>query len=288
MNSKGATSDPALPPLDSLDPPTVDPSKVEDARKKWLESNKKFVDAVEKLYRAQSAQAGKTGAALVKAAEQTRKAKEAWAKADDVRWENKRQYDSLASAAKLDTTGRFMQATGQQNGISQRFLDNIERIRKRGFPRLARSLLEQGDSDAQAIAQTLSGGKLDQLKSAQAGLDTSDKLADRKAQMLDDLKGISTGEVADQARAQANAQLIAMQAANQRIAWASGPTTARLEARLDVLADAIRSQPAPIVQASPVKVITQLDSRPIAESTFGHGAREAQWGSVLPGAEGGW
>jgi len=42
------------------------------------------------------------------------------------------------------------------------------------------------------------------------------------------------------------------------------------------------------VQASPVKVITQLDSRPIAESTFGHGARESQWGSVLPGAEGGW
>ena len=266
----------------------VDPSKVEEARKKWLESNKKFVDAVEKLYRAQSAQAGKTGAALVKAAEQTRKAKEAWAKADDVRWENKRQYDSLASAAKLDTTGRFMQATGQQNGISQRFLDNIERIRKRGFPRLARSLLEQGDSDAQAIAQTLSGGALSRLKSAQAGLDTSDKLADRKTRLLDDLKGISTGEVAGQARAQANAQLIAMQAANQRIAWASGPTTARLEARLDVLADAIRSQPAPIVQASPVKVITQLDSRPIAESTFGHGARESQWGSVLPGAEGGW
>ena len=266
----------------------VDPSKVEDARKKWLESNKKFVDAVEKLYRAQTAQAGKTGAALVKAAEQTRKAKEAWAKADDVRWENKRQYDSLASAAKLDTTGRFMQATGQQNGLSKRFLDNIERIRKRGFPRLARSLLEQGDSDAQAIAQTLSGGALSRLKSAQAGLETSDKLADRKTRMLDDLKGISTGEVADQARAQANAQLIAMQAANQRIAWASGPTTARLEARLDVLADAIRSQPAPIVQASPVKVITQLDSRPIAESTFGHGARESQWGSVLPGAEGGW
>lgn len=266
----------------------VDPSKVEDARKKWLESNKKFVDAVEKLYRAQTAQAGKTGAALVKAAEQTRKAKEAWAKADDVRWENKRQYDSLASAAKLDTTGRFMQATGQQNGLSQRFLDNIERIKKRGFPRLARSLLEQGDSDAQAIAQTLSGGALSRLKSAQAGLDTSDKLADRKTRLLDDLKGISTGEVADQARAQANAQLIAMQAANQRIAWASGPTTARLEARLDVLADAIRSQPAPIVQPSPVKVITQLDSRPIAESTFGHGARESQWGSVLPGAEGGW
>jgi len=266
----------------------VDPSKVEDARKKWLESNKKFVDAVQKLYRAQTAQAGKTGAALVKATEQTRKAKEAWAKADDVRWENKRQYDSLASAAKLDTTGRFMQATGQQNGLSQRFLDNIERIRKRGFPRLARSLLEQGDSDAQAIAQTLSGGALSRLKSAQAGLDTSDKLADRKSKLLDDLKGISTGEVADQARAQANAQLIAMQAANQRIAWASGPTTARLEARLDVLADAIRSQPAPIVQPSPVKVITQLDSRPIAESTFGHGAREAQWGSVLPGAEGGW
>ena len=263
----------------------VDPSKVEDARKKWLESNKKFVDAVEKLYRAQSAQAGKTGASLVKAAEQTRKAKEAWAKADDVRWENKRQYDSLASAAKLDTTGRFMQATGQQNGISQRFLDNIERIRKRGFPRLARSLLEQGDSDAQAIAQTLSGGKLDQLKSAQAGLDTSDKLADRKTRMLDDLKGVSTAGMANQAQAQANAQLLAMRGAQAALAYTTGVREVQAPVDYDRLMQLFaRNLPAPVMGA-PVTI--QMDSREVGHGVMPHtmeaASIQASYGSLVPG-----
>lgn len=266
----------------------VDPSAVTEQRKKVADQKTALDKAIRDLRAAQAGVRGKSGAARVKAENAVATAIERQAKAQRDLNDGKAKLSQMSAGASADTTTRFMMGTTSQNGLSQRFLDNIERIRKRGFPRLARSLLEQGDSDAQAIAQTLSGGALSRLKSAQAGLDTSDKLADRKTQMLDDLKGISTGEVADQARAQANAQLIAMQAANQRIAWASGPTTARLEARLDVLADAIRSQPAPIVQASPVKVITQLDSRPIAESTFGHGARESQWGSVLPGAEGGW
>lgn len=266
----------------------VDPSAVTEQRKKVADQKTALDKAIRDLRAAQAGVRGKSGAARVKAENAVATAIERQAKAQRDLNDGKAKLSQMSAGASADTTTRFMMGATSQNGISQRFLDNIERIRKRGFPRLARSLLEQGDSDAQAIAQTLSGGALSRLKSAQAGLDTSDKLADRKTRLLDDLKGISTGEVADQARAQANAQLIAMQAANQRIAWASGPTTARLEARLDVLADAIRSQPAPIVQASPVKVITQLDSRPIAESTFGHGARESQWGSVLPGAEGGW
>lgn len=266
----------------------VDPSALTDQRKKVADQNTALNKAIRDLKAAQAGLKGKSGAARVKAENAIATAMEKQAKAQRDLNDGRAKLNQMSAGAKADTTTRFMMGTTSQNALSERFLDNIERIRKRGFPRLARSLLEQGDSDAQAIAQTLSGGSLSQLKSAQAGLDTSDKLADRKSKLLDDLKGISTGEVADQERAQANAQLIAMQAANQRIAWASGPTTARLEARLDVLADAIRSQPAPIVQASPVKVITQLDSRPIAESTFGHGAREAQWGSVLPGAEGGW
>lgn len=266
----------------------VDPSAVTEQRKKVADQKTALDKAIRDLRAAQAGVRGKSGAARVKAENAVATAIERQAKAQRDLNDGKAKLSRMSAGARADTTTRFMMGTTSQNGISQRFLDNIERIRKRGFPRLARSLLEQGDSDAQAIAQTLSGGALSRLRSAQAGLDTSDKLADRKTRMLDDLKGISTGEVADQARAQANAQLIAMQAANQRIAWASGPTTARLEARLDVLADAIRSQPAPIVQPSPVKVITQLDSRPIAESTFGHGARESQWGSVLPGAEGGW
>ena len=266
----------------------VDPSAVADQRKKVADQSTALNKAIRDLKAAQAGVRGKSGAARVKAENAVATAIERQAKAQRDLNDGKAKLNQMSAGANADTTTRFMMGTTSQNGITQRFLDNIERISKRGFPRLARSLLEQGDSDAQAIAQTLSGGALSQLESAQAGLDTSDKLADRKAQMLDDLKGVTSGGLAESAQAQANAQLIAMQAANQRIAWASGPTTARLEARLDVLADAIRSQPAPIVQPSPVKVITQLDSRPIAESTFGHGAREAQWGSVLPGAEGGW
>ena len=266
----------------------VDPSAVTEQRKKVADQSTALNKAIRDLKAAQAGVRGKSGAARVEAENAVATAIERQAKAQRDLNDGKAKLSQMSAGAKADTTTRFMMGTTSQNGITQRFLDNIERISKRGFPRLARSLLEQGDSDAQAIAQTLSGGELDRLKSAQAGLDTSDKLADRKAQMLDDLKGVTSGGLAESAQAQANAQLIAMQAANQRIAWASGPTTARLEARLDVLADAIRSQPAPIVQASPVKVITQLDSRPIAESTFGHGARESQWGSVLPGAEGGW
>ena len=266
----------------------VDPSALTEQRNKVADQKTALDKATRDLKAAQAGVRGKSGAARVKAENAVATAMERQAKAQRDLNDGRAKLNQMSAGAKADTTTRFMQATGQQNGITQRFLDNIERIRKRGFPRLARSLLEQGDSDAQAVAQTLAGGELSRLKSAQAGLDTSDKLADRKTQMLDDLKGVTSGGLAESAQAQANAQLIAMQAANQQIAWASGPTTARLEARLDVLAQAIRSQPAPIVQASPVKVITQLDSRPIAESTFGHGAREAQWGSVLPGAEGGW
>jgi len=266
----------------------VDPSALTDQRKKVADQSAALNKAIRDLKAAQAGVRGKSGAARVKAENAVATAMERQAKAQRDLNDGRAKLNQMSAGAKADTTTRFMMGTTSQNALSKRFLDNIERIRKRGFPRLARSLLEQGDSDAQAIAQTLSGGALSRLKSAQAGLDTSDKLADRKAQMLDDLKGVTSGGLANQAQAQANAQLIAMQAASQRIAWASGPTTARLEARLDVLADAIRSQPAPIVQAPPVKVITQLDSRPIAESTFGHGAREAQWGSVLPGAEGGW
>lgn len=261
----------------------VDPSKVEDARKKWLESNKKFVDAVQKLYRAQTAQAGKTGAALVKAAEQTRKAKEAWAKADDVRWENKRQYDSLASAAKLDTTGRFMQATGQQNGLSQRFLDNIERIRKRGFPRLARSLLEQGDSDAQYIAQTLSGGKLDRLKSAQAGLDTSDKLADRKAKLLDDLKGANSSKLTAQARAQANAQILAIQASNRMMQASWSPQQLTPAHVQQIVTATVKALPAPTAHVSVQSPDVYLGSDLVSRQVTGQQQSAANRGSSMIG-----
>ncbi|WP_286697506.1 phage tail tape measure protein [Dermacoccus sp. UBA1591] len=266
----------------------VDPSAVTEQRKKVADQKTALDKAIRDLRAAQAGVRGKSGAARVKAENAVATAIERQAKATQNLSAARSKLAGMEARSGQGAGRQFISGISASNWTNKRFLDDIERIKKRGFPMVARSLLEDGSDSAVKAAHSFAVGERSELVVADRGLKFSDAQADRKSKLLDDLKGISTGEVADQARAQANAQLIAMQAANQRIAWASGPTTARLEARLDVLADAIRSQPAPIVQASPVKVITQLDSRPIAESTFGHGAREAQWGSVLPGAEGGW
>lgn len=266
----------------------VDPSAVTDQRKKVADQSTALDKAIRDLRAAQAGVRGKSGAARVKAENAVATAIERQAKATQNLSAARSKLAGMEARSGQGAGRQFISGISASNWTNKRFLDDIERIKKRGFPMVARSLLEDGSDSAVKAAHSFAVGERSELVVADRGLKFSDAQADRREKMLDDLKGISTGEVADQARAQANAQLIAMQAANQRIAWASGPTTARLEARLDVLAQAIRSQPAPIVQASPVKVITQLDSRPIAESTFGHGAREAQWGSVLPGAEGGW
>ena len=266
----------------------VDPSAVTEQRKKVADQKTALDKAIRDLRAAQAGVRGKSGAARVKAENAVATAIERQAKATQNLSAARSKLAGMEARSGQGAGRQFISGISASNWTNKRFLDDIERIKKRGFPMVARSLLEDGSDSAVKAAHSFAVGERSELVVADRGLKFSDAQADRREKMLDDLKGISTGEVADQARAQANAQLIAMQAANQRIAWASGPTTARLEARLDVLAQAIRSQPAPIVQASPVKVITQLDSRPIAESTFGHGAREAQWGSVLPGAEGGW
>ena len=266
----------------------VDPSAVTEQRKKVADQKTALDKAIRDLRAARAGVRGKSGAARVKAENAVATAIERQAKATQNLSAARSKLAGMEARSGQGAGRQFISGISASNWTNKRFLDDIERIKKRGFPMVARSLLEDGSDSAVKAAHSLAVGERSELVVADRGLKFSDAQADRRKKMLDDLKGISTGEVADQERAQANAQLIAMQAANQRIAWASGPTTARLEARLDVLADAIRSQPAPIVQASPVKVITQLDSRPIAESTFGHGARESQWGSVLPGIDGGW
>jgi len=266
----------------------VDPSAVTDQRKKVADQKTALNKAIRDLRAAQAGVRGKSGAARVKAENAVATAIERQAKATQNLSAARSKLAGMEARSGQGAGRQFISGISASNWTNKRFLDDIERIKKRGFATVARSLLEDGSDNAVKAAHSLASGARSELVVADKGLKFSDAQDDRRRKMLDDLKGITSGGLDESARAQANAQLIAMQAANQRIAWASGPTTARLEARLDVLAQAIRSQPAPIVQAPPVKVITQLDSRPIAESTFGHGAREAQWGSVLPGAEGGW
>lgn len=263
----------------------VDPSAVTEQRKKVADQKTALDKAIRDLRAAQAGVRGKSGAARVKAENAVATAMERQAKAQRDLNDGRAKLNQMSAGAKADTTTRFMMGTTSQNGISQRFLDNIERIRKRGFPRLARSLLEQGDSDAQAIAQTLSGGALSRLKSAQAGLDTSDKLADRKAQMLDDLKGVTSGGLAESAQAQANAQLIAMRGAQAALAYTTGVREVQAPVDYDRLAQAVtRHLPAPVMGA-PVTI--QMDSREVGHGVMPHtmeaASIQASYGSLVPG-----
>lgn len=263
----------------------VDPSAVTEQRKKVADQKTALDKAIRDLRAAQAGVRGKSGAARVKAENAVATAIERQAKAQRDLNDGKAKLSQMSAGASADTTTRFMMGTTSQNGLSQQFLDNIERIRKRGFPRLARSLLEQGDSDAQAIAQTLSGGSLDRLKSAQAGLDTSDKLADRKAQMLDDLKGVSTAGMANQAQAQANAQLLALRGAQAALAYTTGVREVQAPVDYDRLAQAVtRHLPAPVMGA-PVTI--QMDSREVGHGVMPHtmeaASIQASYGSLVPG-----
>ena len=263
----------------------VDPSAVTEQRKKVADQKTALDKAIRDLRAAQAGVRGKSGAARVKAENAVATAMERQAKAQRDLNDGRAKLSQMSAGARADTTTRFMMGTTSQNGITQRFLDNVERIRKRGFPRLARSLLEQGDSDAQAIAQTLSGGKLDQLKSAQAGLDTSDKLADRKTRMLDDLKGVSTAGMANQAQAQANAQLLAMRGAQAALAYTTGVREVQAPVDYDRLMQLFaRNLPAPVMGA-PVTI--QMDSREVGHGVMPHtmeaASIQASYGSLVPG-----
>lgn len=195
---------------------------------------------------------------------------------------SKSKLSTMEAGAKTDTTGRFLLATTSTNATSKKFLDNLERIKKRGFGRLALSLLEQGDSDAQAIAQTLVGGSLLKLQQADKGLATSDALADRKATLLSELKG-AAGLTAT-ARQEANAQLLAMRGANATAYYSSGPaqiSTANVER---VVADLSRQVQTLAARPMQVTVVSQLDSqivgRTVAPVVFAEGAKQYEWGTT--------
>ena len=261
----------------------VDPSALTDQRKKVADQNTALDKAIRDLRAAQAGVRGKSGAARVKAENAVATAIERQAKAQRDLNDGKAKLNQMSAGANADTTTRFMMGTTAQNGISQRFLDNIERIRKRGFPRLARSLLEQGDADAQYIAQTLSGGALSRLESAQAGLDTSDKLADRKAQMLDDLKGANSSKLTAQAQAQANAQLLALQASNRMMQASWSPQQLTATHVQQIVTATLKSMPAPTAHVSVQSPDVYLGSDLVSRQVTGQQQSAANRGSSMIG-----
>lgn len=261
----------------------VDPSALTDQRKKVADQNTALNKAIRDLKAAQAGVRGKSGAARVKAENAVATAIERQAKAQRDLNAGRAKLNQMSAGAKADTTTRFMMGTTSQNSISQRFLDNIERIRKRGFPRLARSLLEQGDTDAQYIAQTLSGGRLDRLKAAQAGLDTSDKLADRKAKLLDDLKGANSSKLTAQARAQANAQILAIQASNRMLQASWGPQQLTPAHVQQIVTETVKALPAPTAHVSVQSPDVYLGSDLVSRQVTGQQQSAANRGSSMIG-----
>ena len=262
----------------------VDPSAVADQRKKVADQSAALNKAIRDLKAAQAGVRGKSGAARVKAENAVATAMERQAKAT--------QNLSAARSKLAGMEARLGQGAGRQfiggisasNWTNKRFLDDIERIKKRGFPTVARSLLEDGSDTAVKAAHSLAAGARSELVVADRGLKFSDAQADRRKKMLDDLKGISSDGLAATAQQQANAQLLAMRGAQAQTYYASGTvqvSTTSLEARLDDLAKSVAA-----VARRPVQSETKLmlDSRQIAQAVATHvhdeGRRLDQWGQV--------
>lgn len=216
------------------------------------------------------------------------------------------KYNQIARARTQSPGARFNTAVRGTNAVSAQFLTDIGKIKARGFGNLAFALLQQGDADARAVAHSLAGGKYADLKRAAAGVDTSDKLADKKAKLLDQLDpsrkaareaekkaAIADKKAADIERAKAvrdaNAALLALRGANYAMSTASGvlqlPAVNLSPKSLDGIVKAIVSGGGRLNHATPVQVNSNLymDGRAIANGVTTHQITDAAHGALLPG-----
>lgn len=114
-------------------------------------------------------------------------------------------YNTLLAASKMSAGQLFVKATGQNNAVNQTFLNDLMKIRVRGFPQIALQLLNQGDDEAMRVAHSLASGPLSQLTAANANLSKSGSLQTQ----LDNLKNQLNGTNVTAAR-EANAQLMSL------------------------------------------------------------------------------
>lgn len=262
----------------------VDPSAVTDQRKKVADQKTALDKAIRDLKAARAGVRGKSGAARVKAENAVATAIERQAKATQNLSTARSKLAGMEARSGQGAGRQFISGISASNWTNKRFLDDIERIKKRGFATVARSLLEDGSDNAVKAAHSLASGARSELVVADRGLKFSDAQADRRRKMLDDLKGISSDGLAATAQQQANAQLLAMRGAQAQTYYASGTvqvSTTSLEARLDDLAKSVAA-----VARRPVQSETKLmlDSRQIAQAVATHvhdeGRRLDQWGQV--------
>lgn len=260
----------------------VDPSALTDQRKRVKDQTTALTKATRDLRaaRARLAQASSKGRLSAENAVAT--AIERQAKASRDLAASRSKLSGMESRAGQSAGRQFIGGLSSSNWTNARFLDDIEKIKKRGFPLVARSLLEDGSDSAVKAAHDLAAGKISELRVTDAGLKFSDKQADRKAALLSELQGSSA--LTASARQQANAQLLAMRGANMSAYYSSGPvqvSTATLEAKFDALAAAVTDiSKRPLAVTSTVELDRQVVGRSVAPAVMAEAYRQDSYGRI--------
>lgn len=260
----------------------VDPSALTDQRKRVKDQTTALTKATRDLKAARDRLARSSVKSRVAAENAVATAIERQAKASRDLAASRSKLSGMESRAGQSAGRQFIGGISSSNWTNKRFLDDIEKIKKRGFPLVARSLLEDGSDSAVKAAHDLAAGKISELRVADAGLKFSDKQADRKAALLSELQGSSA--LTASARQQANAQLLAMRGANMSAYYSSGPmqvSTAALEAKFDALAAAVTDiSKRPLAVTSTVELDRQVVGRSVAPVVMAEASRQDSYGRI--------
>ena len=260
----------------------VDPSALTDQRKRVKDQTTALTKATRDLKAARDRLARSSVKSRVAAENAVATAIERQAKASRDLAASRSKLSGMESRAGQSAGRQFIGGISASNWTNKRFLDDIERIKKRGFPLVARSLLEDGSDSAVKAAHDLAAGNISELRVTDAGLKFSDKQADRKAALLSELQGSSA--LTASARQQANAQLLAMRGANMSAYYSSGPvqvSTATLEAKFDALAAAVTDiSKRPLAVTSTVELDGERVGRSVAPVVMAEAYRQDSYGRI--------
>ncbi|KNX38107.1 hypothetical protein [Luteipulveratus halotolerans] len=218
-------------------------------------------------------------------------------------------YNAQVSASKKTDGQLFVQATGNTSYMTRQFLDDLDTIRKKGQPKLALSLLQDGSATAQRTARSLAKGSASQLLAAARGVAYNDALEDRRAKLLGQLDGstkkaLQEKKAADlaakqekakaareaaaaavKARRDANMALIGLRGATNQAYAMAGPQVSSYAGPSvrQIVTEVVGALPVPTVQ--PGQTVVKLDGRVIGQSTTTYQAQQASYGSTIPGVE---
>ena len=223
---------------------------------------------------------GTSGAARKRAEEEVTVALQRQARAARDVANSRARLNALAPKS-LTIASTFVRDRTSSNTITQRFLDDVEKIKKAGFGPLAADLLNAGDEGAASKARSLVQGGLAQMRAADKAVRQSSALDARRKSITD---ALSAASLSPSERSAANQQLIALRGANAAMAYAGGPQKITLDVDYGRLAKAVTAgMPAP-VRSGPV--VLQMDGREVARGTSPHlfedASTRAGYGSVIP------